>query len=101
MDSHSAVRSAGYPGGTICIEAPEARKNIAPAERPGDPMGENAGGPEGRKINSNNLTPLWGWAHDRFKTPAFGPQLSKLTVPFPALVEVLQKTLETDLKNEN
>ena len=29
-------------------------------------------GPEGRKIDSHNLTPLRGWAHDGDKTPAFG-----------------------------
>ncbi len=39
--------------------APEARKNIAPAARPGTKAAK-VRGPEGRKIDSNNLSPLTG-----------------------------------------
>jgi hypothetical protein len=38
----------------------------------GNGLGKGSLGPEGRKINSHNLTPLRGWVYNTSKTPGFG-----------------------------
>jgi hypothetical protein len=55
----------------ICGTRPEGRKTVAPAARPGTLIHESAD-PEGRKIDSHNLTPLRGWASRYPQTLAFG-----------------------------
>ena len=54
--------------------APEARKNIAPAARPGTKPA-NVRGPEGRKIDATNLSPLRGWCSDGYEAPGLRPGL--------------------------
>ena len=54
--------------------APEARKNLAPAVRPGTKPAD-AQGPEGRKINATNLTPLRGSHYDVYDSPGLPPGL--------------------------
>ncbi len=54
--------------------APEARKNLAPAVRPGTKPAA-AQGPEGRKINATNLTPLRGFHYDVYDSPGLPPGL--------------------------
>ena len=54
----------------LWLVAPEGRKNIAPAGRPGT-KAANVRGPEGRKINATNLSP--GLVFRRVLNPGLRP----------------------------
>src|SRR5262249_849186 len=54
------------------MNRPGGPEEYSPGREAGATDKQSDRGPEGRKIDSHNLTPLRGWVQNGSKTPAFG-----------------------------